>query len=101
MSLSNKPVGWEEHLLWIRTLDRKNILLYIFEDNHNRPVGTAKIQNGELSYTIAPERRGEGLAAIMLSAVRIKHGPLTCKIKKINTPSIKAAKVAGHVVDLI
>jgi RimJ/RimL family protein N-acetyltransferase len=101
MSFGSKGVTWGEHLGWLSRRLADQAPLYIFEDNQHRPVGTARIDGDELSYTIAPEFRGRGLAVLMLSWVRIKHGRLKCLIKPVNIASIMAARKAGHQVIVV
>jgi RimJ/RimL family protein N-acetyltransferase len=100
-SFDSKPVRWRDHLRWLSARLRNEKPTYIFEDNDDWPVGTASVDGGFLSYTIAPEHRGKGLSTLMLTWVRGKHGPLICRIKPGNLKSQAAALKAGHEILLL
>lgn len=101
MSVNTGPVEWEGHLRWLeRRLSYSDPGLYIAEIDGD-PVGTIRIDVDEISYTVAPEHRGRGVATAMLSKAAKQFGKMRAKIKPDNTASIKAAEHAGHTVVLI
>lgn len=101
MSVNTQPIEWVDHVAWLdRRLARQNPNLYIVVVDGD-PVGTFRLDDGEVSYTIAPEFRGRGFATWTLSLVRNRFGPQRAVIKAENTASIRAAQKAGHVVELI
>ena len=100
MSVNSDPVEWDGHLKWLTSrLSREAPGLYIVEDDE--PVGTIRIDGDEISYTIAPDHRGSGVATRALSAAKEQFGQKLAKIKPENIASIKAATRSGHIVELI
>jgi len=90
-----------QHHQWLlNRLAMKEPNLFIFEVN-SVAVGTFRIDDGKLSYTIASEHRGKGHGTEMLRMIFNKYGPLVAEIYSDNTASIKAAKKAGMNVVLI
>lgn len=96
------PVPWKDHVAWLeRRLSQPQPNLFIAEEN-GVPVGTIRVdEDNSLSYTVAPEHRGRGIAARMLRLVRERFGPLTAEIHPENVGSIRAAERAGHRVVLL
>jgi RimJ/RimL family protein N-acetyltransferase len=104
LSLQPEPVPWEGHKEWVRA-SLKNSLrrIYIVMDQ-GQTVGTlrsdassdAQMPYKELSWTVAPEKRGHGYGRRMLSEFVMKFpGKYSARIKKENTASIKIAQAAG------
>jgi GNAT superfamily N-acetyltransferase len=88
-SRSTELVPWEDHVAWMtRRLDRPDPALYIAECA-GEPVATVRIDEDEVSYTVAPEHRGKGVASALLLLVADRFG------------RIRAAEKAGHRVVLI
>jgi RimJ/RimL family protein N-acetyltransferase len=101
MSKNNAPVPWDEHLAWLdRRLKMSRPNLFVFEMG-GQPVATFRIDDKDLSYTVAPEHRGRGIAKLMLNEVRLRFGCLRAQISSANVPSIKAARTAGMQVVII
>jgi RimJ/RimL family protein N-acetyltransferase len=101
MSRSQETVGFEGHVAWLKTkLSDPSVYFMIAEEN-GIPVGTVRIDNGELNYTVSPEHRGCGIATAMLTLVKERFGPFRAEIKKENIASVRAAEKAGHVVVLL
>jgi RimJ/RimL family protein N-acetyltransferase len=94
MSSNTDPVPWETHLEWLAaTLADEGRTLFICEED-GVPVGTVRIDaSGKMSWTVAPEARGRGLASIMIAMA----GPQGCTatIKAENVASQRAARKAG------
>jgi RimJ/RimL family protein N-acetyltransferase len=96
MSISQDLVTWECHLAWLgKRLARTEPHLYIVEKD-GTPVATYRIDgNDEVSYTVAPEFRRQGVATALLGEALTRHGPLKAEIFRDNLGSIKAAERAG------
>ena len=99
-SHSTEEIDKAEHFSWFsRTLSNTSRKLYIAEKNGDA-IGTVRADesNGvwELSWTIAPNLRGRGLAKTMVSllAESIKD-PVCAEVKVENTASAKIAEYAG------
>lgn len=94
MFKSKEPVVWEDHSAWLdRRLAMDEPNLFLFELD-GKPVGTFRIDAGDLSYTVAPECRKRGIASLMLKEVRSRFGRLRAEIYADNLPSIRAARNA-------
>lgn len=101
MSRNHAPVKWSEHLAWLTArLDRLEPHLYIakFKDH---PIGTFRIDGDEISYTVAPDARNQGLGFAMLCKAREMFGPLRAEIYVRNIASIRIAERAGMHVRVI
>ena len=100
MSNNTEPVPWEGHLAWLeKRLARQDPHLYVIEEDG--PVGTFRVDDDQVSYTVAPEKRRRGLATDALKLVYRHFGPLRAEIKPENIASIKAAERAGMIVVII
>ncbi|HDZ73847.1 MAG TPA: N-acetyltransferase [Aurantimonas coralicida] len=98
MSINSDTVDWDTHRSWLeRRLGRADPLLHIAEiEGHC--VGTFRIDGDEISYTVAPDFRGKGIALKMLILARQMFGPKLARIARDNVPSARAAEKAGHTV---
>lgn len=99
-SVNAEEVWWPEHLAWLKaSLANKSRRLMIAEQD-GQPVGTVRIDYGqetELSWTVAPEYRGNGLGKAMVQAA-LPQGPVIARIKADNIASQKIAAQAGFVM---
>jgi RimJ/RimL family protein N-acetyltransferase len=96
-SFGVEPIGWWRHLRWLMSAEQDIRIAEI----DGVSVGTARInQNNEVSITIAPEHRGKGYAAQIISGLPTSGG-LIAKIKPDNERSLRAFTKAGFVVDHI
>lgn len=98
-SLGDAMVGPQEHRHWLASsLANPNRRLWIAEVD-GEGVGTIRKDLGpvtELSWTIAPEARGQGYGTAMLQALTAAaSGPLKALIKARNAPSRALALRAG------
>lgn len=101
MFKSKDVVLWEDHVSWLdRRLKLEQPNLFVFEVD-GIPVGTFRIDDHDLSYTVAPRHRNRGLAKLMLNEVRVRFGRLRAEIYADNLPSIRAATAAGMEVVVI
>lgn len=101
-SLNPAPVQADEHALWLdhslRSADRS---LFIVEE-FGIAVGTVRIDSlsdgrKDLSWTIAPERRGTGLGKRAVKKIIEEHPDwiFVARIKARNLASIRIAEYAG------
>jgi RimJ/RimL family protein N-acetyltransferase len=101
-SLNSAPIQPDEHARWldcsIRSADRS---LFIIEES-GTPVGTVRIDSlpdgqKDLSWTIAPERRGSGIGKQAVQKAIDEHPDwvFVARIKTTNAASIRIAEHAG------
>lgn len=99
-SYNTKPISLIEHVSWLKsTLSNSNRKLYMAEID-GEPVGTvrADFENPgyELSWTVAPARRGLGIGTEMVRLLaRLITDTIRAEIKAGNVASIKIAESAG------
>jgi RimJ/RimL family protein N-acetyltransferase len=98
------PVTWDEHCAWLR--DRiedaavPHRMLRVFEDNGGSLVGVVRADEREggayeLSYTVAPDRRGRGLGRLMVLQFAGEAAPgrrFVAIIEKGHRPSEQIAR---------
>ena len=92
-----REVSWESHVHWLENaLAEKSRHLLIAEEG-GVPVGTCRVDSdGELSWTIAPEHRGNGYAMTMVQQVIQRFStPLLAQIKSSNAASLAIVKRLG------
>lgn len=100
-SVNSDPVEWSGHVAWLeRRLSRDEPGLFVAVEG-DELVGTVRIDDDEISYTVSPDHRGRGLATAMLMLAYEAFGQKIAKIKPENRASIRAAEKAGHQVELI
>lgn len=100
MSRNTAMVDWLQHIGWLTAwLARPRPNLFIAE--LAEPVGTFRVDDDEVSYTVAPAYRGGGIGTQMLIEARKMFGPLRAEIFERNEASIKIAERAGMVVRLL
>jgi RimJ/RimL family protein N-acetyltransferase len=89
------PVEWQEHVQWLRSrIDNPSVMLWVAIDEANRPVGSVRLEatdgwkRARLSYVVAPESRGQGLARLMLveaiADVILKHPAVVMEAEVLN-----------------
>ncbi|RBP80084.1 N-acetyltransferase [Marinomonas rhizomae] len=97
-------ISLEAHIKWLsNSLKSDQRLLWIAEVD-GIAVATCRadrLENAwELSWTVAPEARGKGIAYQMLAnLVRCLDEPLVAQVKPDNIASIKVAERVGFVLD--
>ncbi|MBJ7538779.1 GNAT family N-acetyltransferase [Marinomonas transparens] len=103
-SHTSEMIEMADHLNWLRaSLSREDRHLYIAEQNH-QAVGTvrADLAAGKwtLSWTVAPEARGKGVAHQMLNGIiKELNSPLLAEVKVGNIASMKVAERAGFILE--
>lgn len=100
-SVHQEEIGLEEHLMWLsKILSGKSRRLMVAELS-GVAVGTIRADEKkdgsvELSWTVAPERRGKGLGGEMVRlAASTIRAPLLARVRKENAASIRIAEAAG------
>lgn len=105
-SFETHEITWEEHCAWYeRIMTEGNVLQYILEEE-GKPSGqirfAVKEGNAEISYSIAPESRGRGLAACMISmgirkarSEKRDISEFTARVKPDNVISAKVFRNLG------
>lgn len=102
MSRSTTAVPWEAHVNWLRrSLMSPSRRLYVAEWK-GEPVGTLRTdtdgEHVELSLTVAPSRRGQGIGtAILKDYLRQDVRHLVAEIKRENVASQHVFTKAGFV----
>jgi len=97
-------VGFEEHLGWLaKTLENSDRQLFVAMIGET-PVGTVRADRNdrmwEISWTVAPSRRGEGIGKKMVSSLTMAiKEPVRAEIKAGNIASVKIAEFAGMSLD--
>jgi len=104
-SLSIAVVGWEEHLAWVNRVlvsqDHQLFIAYV----EGQAVGTARSDRHssvhELSWTVAPNWRGQGVAKLMAKQLADQFsGPICARVKLDNLASQNIAIYLGMKLDL-
>ncbi len=105
-SFDTHEITWEEHCAWFeRIMSAGNVLQYILEED-GKPSGQIRFAinkgNAEISYSIAPESRGRGLAACMISmgimrarAEKRDISEFTARVKPDNVRSLEVFRHLG------
>ncbi len=99
-SHSTEILNFDSHLRWLeKTLLSPNRVLYIAEID-GIAVGTARADKihgvTELSWTVAPDRRGTGVGTCMVRLLMEKtSGPLIAEVRCDNLASLRIAKKCG------
>lgn len=103
-SHSGDEVTRAGHISWLTmALADDTRSLYIAEEN-GVPVGSVRADNCQgvytLSWTVAPEARGRGLAKCMVALLADQlSGPIRAEIKADNPASCRVAEHAGMKLD--
>ncbi|MCC6646711.1 MAG: pseudaminic acid synthase [Polyangiaceae bacterium] len=105
MSRSQAPVSREEHVAWLDGLRddaRRRLFVAVHE---GAPVGQVRLDDEgdgawELSFTVAPDARGQGLATELLRAAEVRAKELgattlLAEIRAENARSLRAFRAAG------
>lgn len=93
-------VTTDEHKHWLsKQLANPNLVFCIAEHNEI-PAGTVRAEHcddvWELSWTVAPDARGKGIAKAMVATMaQMLSGALRAEIRAGNPASIKVAEYAG------
>lgn len=100
-SVNTDEIPWPDHAAWMeRSLADQRRRIYIAEKNGS-PVGTVRVDYGleiELSWTVAPEHRGNGIGKLLVQNAPLPEEPIIARIKPGNIASQKIAAAAGFVL---
>jgi RimJ/RimL family protein N-acetyltransferase len=102
-SHDTSEISRDRHEAWLAASFANPHRLIFIAEERGRPVGTVRVDHGpdgtaEVSWTVAPDARGEGVATRMVRLVvdDISRGcPVRAEIKAGNDASIKVAEAAG------
>ncbi|WP_086972011.1 GNAT family N-acetyltransferase [Caballeronia glebae] len=107
-SHDTSEIARERHERWLAaSLENSRRQIFIAEE-HERLVGTVRVDHGpdgtaELSWTVAPDARGKGVATRMVRRVADEISgkcPVRAEVKAGNHASVKVANAAGmHLVN--
>lgn len=98
-SVNADLVAWESHVDWLSAL-LENPGRTLLVAQTDRPVGAVRIDRGdevEMSWTVAPDARGQGHGRAMVAAAA-PEGPAVAYIKRTNGASQRIASAAGFVL---
>jgi spore coat polysaccharide biosynthesis predicted glycosyltransferase SpsG/RimJ/RimL family protein N-acetyltransferase len=108
-SFSSEPIPWETHLAWFRERCEDPAHALFVAGDRGGPVGLVRFAPAgsdlEIAVVVAPERRGQHLAAPLIDAgvrrVARERGPATvvARIKVGNTASQRAFRAADFDAD--
>jgi len=96
-SINDAVVGWDEHIAWLEAslaMETRQLLVAV----RGRPVGLVRIDRDEateMSWTVAPDARGQGVGRSMLAAALPIRGRIVARIKSDNVASRRLASRVG------
>ncbi|MCC6642217.1 MAG: pseudaminic acid synthase [Deltaproteobacteria bacterium] len=101
-SRSSAPVARNEHVAWLTAALASSDRRLRIAEEAGQPVGVVRADRREdaweVSWTVAPEARGRGVARRMLSLLLGElDGPATAVIRQPNIASARVAAAAGFV----
>jgi len=95
MARSAEVIERQTHVAWLsQRLARPTPALFIAEID-GLPVGSFRIDDGDVICYVAADWRGKGIGGAMLKAANTEYGPLRAVIFERNTAAIRAARSAG------
>lgn len=123
MSRAQESVDWSAHLAWLDArlkLPKPNLFVARLQGEDcttfeistemdgvavaapkGERAGTFRVDDGRISYTVAPEFRGKGVGETMLQAAYKLFGPLRAEIYARNVASRRIAERAGMIVHIL
>jgi RimJ/RimL family protein N-acetyltransferase len=99
-SHDQETIPWEDHVAWLEHSLADDSRKLLIAEVDGRAVGTvrADLRDGawELSWTVAPEARGQGIASIMVRClVDSIDAPVSARVRAGNTASVRVATRVG------
>lgn len=102
-SHDTSEISRDRHETWLAASLANSQRVILIAEERGRPVGTVRVDHGpdgtaELSWTVAPDARGEGVATRMVRTVAddvARKCPVRAEIKIGNEASVKVAEAAG------
>lgn len=106
-SRSSEELQWETHVSWLTNVlsdTASTRHLYIVENEEGTPIGTVRYDESEdgyaeISYTVAPEWRGQGIGAAM-TVQFAKEFLADKKIKAVIKKGHIASEAVAHALGL-
>jgi RimJ/RimL family protein N-acetyltransferase len=103
MFIQSEAVGRSEHESWLSASLKSAVRLLLIAEHDGRKVGTIRFddtqEHSELSWTISPQERGQGLGTAML-ALALTSFPrdrFIAKIKPENLASSAMVRKCGFI----
>jgi UDP-2,4-diacetamido-2,4,6-trideoxy-beta-L-altropyranose hydrolase len=108
-SFSSHEISWEEHTRWFEQIIRDDACLLLMLEDGDMPVGAVRtrattILDAQISITVSPEFRGQGLASSILDRA-IEHIFVSTELERIhafikpdNAASSRSFERAGFVL---
>ncbi len=102
-SINTNEITWEEHQVWFEKILKNNNHDIWMGLSNQKEIGMLRVDRkdleAELSWSIAPESRGQGLGLkMLLSFVKAYPRAYHARIKTSNISSLKIAQKAGFFV---
>lgn len=100
-SHNNAQIELSAHLIWLEAALVNSSRQILIAEAEGVPVGSLRVDRqsdgvSELSWTVAPAARGQGVGRHMLAALLARiSGPVRAEIKQGNTASIRIAESVG------
>jgi len=93
-------VNWNEHISWLKSTLKNPLRTIYIAEKSSIPVGTVradKLESSyELSWTVAPHARKQGVAKQMVALLANSiQSPICAEIKKSNKASVSVAEYVG------
>lgn len=105
-SLSTDPIPWDVHVAWLDAALAAPLVDVWVAEVGGEPIGTVRLDRRDgpplLSYSIAPEHRGLGLAApVLLAAASRGDERIVALVRSGNVASRRAFDLAGLPYEVI
>ena len=106
MSLVSEPVAWEDHVRWFESVLSNPARHLLVASDGEEKFGTVRFDDiedtAEISITVSPEKRGQGVGGILLELAadwaksELGLDRILAQIKESNPASIAIFKKAGY-----
>jgi RimJ/RimL family protein N-acetyltransferase len=102
-SRSMAPVSWADHVRWLTASLTNSARELLVAERQGEAVGTVRLDYSdtdcEISWTVAPERRGHGIGKEMIGLAigNARVAKLRAEIKLDNEPSQRIVRSLGFV----
>lgn len=99
-SLNQAEVTEQQHRQWLQHSLNSTTRQLLIAEHAGKAVGTVRVDSDQhkhvISWTLAPEQRGRGLAKAMVALlVNRLEGNIVAEILPVNSASIRVAEYAG------
>lgn len=106
MSLVSEPVAWEDHVRWFESVLANPARHLLVASNGEDSFGTVRFDDiddtAEISITVSPEKRGQGVGGLLLELAatwakeELGLNRILAQIKATNPASIAIFKKSGY-----